>query len=93
MRAHSPDILFLTPGELFRQAPDKFIKAVLLENRVGEIKFARLLAMKGGVLPDVHEENGLFNPPSDLLAGISHKTNSLPSSLLMPLKVRKTFRI
>ena len=70
---NGPNILFLTPGETFRRTSDKFIKAVLLKNRIGEIEFARLLAMNGGVLPNVHEENGVFDPPNDLLASIGQE--------------------
>ena len=70
----SVSILFLTPDETFRRAPDLFIKAVQLKNRVGEIEFGRLLAMNGGSLPEVREQNGVFDPPDSFLATLEQQS-------------------
>jgi ADP-ribose pyrophosphatase YjhB (NUDIX family) len=66
-------ILFLAQGEAFRHEPGKLLKAVLLKRRAGEFEFARLLAVNDGVFPGAHEENGVFDPPGDLLNAISRE--------------------
>jgi len=66
-------ILFLTPGQDFRSAPGVLLKAVLLKQQIGEFEFARLLAANNGIFPGVHEKNGVFEPPQDLLATISQE--------------------
>lgn len=65
-------VLFLTPGEFF-QPKLKLLKGVLLKNQAGEIEFARLLAFNGGTLPDVPEENGVFNPPAAFLSDLNQR--------------------
>jgi|GEM_PF-5938741 len=65
-------VLFLKPGEVFKPKL-KFLKGVLLKNQAGEIEFARLLAFNGGSLPNVPEENGVFNPPADFLSDLNQR--------------------
>jgi len=65
-------ILLMLPGEELKEA-GTLVKGVRLKKAAGEIEFARLLAMNGGSLPNVPEENGVFDPPGGFLAELDRK--------------------
>lgn len=68
----APAVLLLQAGESLRSG-EKLVKGVLLKKQAGEIEFAKMLAFNGGTLPNIPEENGVYNPPAEFLSGLQER--------------------